>query len=144
MSNTIKFISDKKYAYMSNFYHSPFKFEGINYDSVEHAYQALKTEDPSWRKKIRKAPYPGMAKKLGRSAPLRKDWDNIKRLLMKNLVRAKFEQHSDLASMLVFTSGPIEEDAYWDNYWGTGRAGNGSNHMGKILMEIREELKNEW
>ena len=38
---------DGDYAFLSNFYESPCKFEGDIYPTVEHAFQAAKTITPS-------------------------------------------------------------------------------------------------
>jgi predicted NAD-dependent protein-ADP-ribosyltransferase YbiA (DUF1768 family) len=35
----------------------------------------------------------------------------------------------------------VVEDSKYDNYWGIGREGTGSNTLRKILMQVREELR---
>ena len=78
------------------------------------------------------------AKRLGRKVTLRSDWEQVKLRIMKNLVRVKFLQHPDLRQKLKEVSGPIVEENTWgDKYWGVCN-GIGSNHLGEILMEVRD------
>jgi predicted NAD-dependent protein-ADP-ribosyltransferase YbiA (DUF1768 family) len=59
---------------------------------------------------------------------------------MYKIVKAKFEQHPELAAKLKALTGEIVEENTWnDRFWGVCN-GFGSNHLGKILMRIREEL----
>ena len=53
-----------KYRFLSNFYLSPITYEGIEYPSVEHAYQAAKTFDQKIRQKVADCPTPNEAKKV--------------------------------------------------------------------------------
>jgi ribA/ribD-fused uncharacterized protein len=131
----------KEFDFMSNFYVAPFEYDGKTFATVEHCFQYYKTTDKVWRKKIRAACDPATAKKFGRQCPMRKNWDGMKIHLMGRFVLAKFRQHDDLAEALIATGDrPIEEDAWWDAFWGTGKKGNGDNYMGKILMQVRKTL----
>ena len=61
---------------------------------------------------------------------------------MREAVRAKFQQHEDLRNTLLATGNAmIVEHTERDSYWGDGGDGSGKNMLGKILMEIREELR---
>lgn len=52
-------------------------------------------------------------------------------------------QHSDLTQLLLDTKdAKIIEHTENDDYWGDGGDGKGKNMLGKILMKVREELKN--
>lgn len=42
----------QEYAFLSNFYPSIVQFEGLNYPTVEHAYQAAKSKEFFFRKLI--------------------------------------------------------------------------------------------
>lgn len=149
MDDTIRFISDRKsYGWLSNFHVAPFEFAGHYWKTVEHAFQAAKNcyQEPMLSK-IKNAETPGEAKKLGQQVALRADWEDVKLAFMANIVLAKFCAHPDLALRLVDTGDvPIEEDAKWDRYWGTGKmgpGGTGENNMGKILMQTREIFARE-
>jgi len=91
---------------------------------------------------IRLAPAPMDAKKLGQTGPLRADWEQVKDDVMRRAVRAKFEQNPDIRAILLGTGDEeLIEDALNDDYWGRGAEGTGKNMLGKILMEIRGELR---
>ena len=144
MDDTIRFISDRiTYGWMSNFEHAPFTFNGYEWPTVEHAFQAAKNfyMDPACTE-IREAKTPGEAKRLGRNVALRPDWEEVKVPFMASIVLAKFCSNPELALRLSDTGdAPIEEDAKWDKFWGTGKVGpggTGENNMGKILMSTRD------
>ena len=131
------------FSFFSNFYKSTIYFQGEKYASVEHAYQAYKTLDPHLRKMIQEAPTPGKAKKLGQSVTLRPDWDSVKIDLMRSLVRKKFENPFMKPLLLATDGAKLVEGNHWgDVFWGVCD-GKGQNWLGKILMEVREELKND-
>lgn len=129
------------YRFLSNFAASKVKLDGIEHKSVEHAYQAAKTTNPEGRRRIREAPTPGAAKKLGRSVYLRPDWEEIKFDVMENLLRQKFNQ-PDFKCALLNTGNVelIEVNTWGDKIWGVYR-GKGENHLGKLLMKIRKDLQ---
>ena len=63
---------------------------------------------------------------------------------MEEIVRAKFTQNPKLKEQLLSTGDAIliERNTWNDRYWGVDiRSGVGKNHLGKILMKIRSELK---
>ena len=86
---------------------------------------------------------PGESKRFGRQVALRPDWEKVKFTLMEEIVRAKFTQHPELAEQLLATGQKIiiEGNRWGDTCWGVDiRTGEGENHLGKILMRVREEL----
>lgn len=133
---------DLKYRFLSNFYPSVIWVEGISYPTVEHAYQAMKTLDTSLRIEISKLESPGRAKRAGRILLLRKDWEEIKISVMKDLLYQKFTKYPELKIMLINTEDSILiEGNYWnDTFWGIC-GGKGKNHLGILLMDIRNEFK---
>lgn len=89
---------------------------------------------------------PGQAKRMGRLLPIREDWDRpeIKQDVMLDVLRHKFAPFTKLAGPLVETGGRHLEEGnrHGDDYWGVDlRKGTGSNHLGKLLMQVREELQ---
>lgn len=125
--------------FLSNFWPANVVLDEVTYPSVEHAYQAAKTLDKKKRAEVLKMT-PSQSKKFGKSLTIRPDWDAIKLDLMYDLVRQKF-QHQHLKVRLLETSGELQEGNTWgDTFWGVCR-GQGENHLGKILMRVREELK---
>jgi ribA/ribD-fused uncharacterized protein len=130
------------YAFLSNFHPSTIWVGGKAYPTVEHAYQAYKTLNEGSREMIRNAKDPSIAKKLGRGVEMRPDWDTVKEGLMRDFIRKKFESPF-LAHKLLETgdSELVFGNTWNDRVWGVCR-GTGANLLGKILMEVRQELKN--
>jgi len=140
----IRFISDREhYGFMSNFYGVVFMYQGRQYRTAEHAFQEAKTKDVGWKRRIREAATPKEAKRLGRQCPMDAQWDHHKLSVMRDIVLAKFQSNPKLATKLVATGKRLlEEDAYWDSFWGTGRDGTGRNELGRVLMVVRRKLQN--
>lgn len=129
------------YRFLSNFFPSPITICGIDYPTVEHAYQAAKTLDEDERLHIAALPSPADAKRAGRKLDLRPDWEDTKLDIMENCLRAKFAPGLDLAARLLSTGNArlIEGNHWGDRYWGVCD-GRGENHLGELLMRIREDL----
>ncbi len=130
-----------EYFFLSNFYNAPVTYGGISYYNNEAAFQAQKCTDKADMQQFAQLD-PSQAKRLGRSITLRKDWEQVKISLMTEIVRAKFTQNPELAEKLAATGGAhLEEGNNWgDRIWGTVN-GVGANNLGKILMQIRDELR---
>ena len=161
------------YSWLSNFYFSPVKYEGVWFPCSENAFQAKKSSHLSneeiaryigaenmvkyqlsldmknlgyyYFSKIK----PSEAKKMGKTIPARPDWETIKVDVMKDIIRLKFTQSSKLKTRLLETGDEeiVEGNLWHDNFWGhcncqKCRSIKGTNMLGKILMEVREELKN--
>lgn len=57
-------------------------------------------------------------------------------------LRAKFEQHPDLAARLLHSGDRLlVEHTRNDSYWGDGGDGDGKNRLGHLLMQVRDELQ---
>ena len=88
---------------------------------------------------------PSKAKSKGHQVQLRPDWEDVKVGIMEEIVRAKFRQNPILASWLLATGDRklIEGNTWHDVCWGVdAKTCEGENHLGKILMKIRDELRN--
>ena len=127
------------YRFLSNFWLEPVWFEGMQFPSVENAYQAAKITSGGNR-----VPFttisPGQAKRRGNKLKLRPDWESVKISIMRDLLEKKF-QNKALRALLIATGKiSIEEGNTWgDTFWGICK-GVGENHLGKLLMEIREKM----
>lgn len=130
------------YRFLSNFWICQVMFDGDMYPSSEAAYQAAKTFNIDIRKKIA-AMKPGETKKFARTILIRPDWEDVKVSIMTTIVRDKFTRNSNLRELLLMTGDQelIEGNTWNDTFWGVCR-GTGENNLGKILMKVREELKN--
>jgi hypothetical protein len=98
--------------------------------------------DKNIRKKIISIDTPSKVKAFGRKIDLRKDWENVKVEQMYVIVKNKFERNPGLLKKLIDTGDVllVEGNTWKDTFWGQCPIGNGQNHLGKILMRVREEL----
>ena len=128
------------HEFLSNFHPSPITIDGLEFPTVEHAFQAAKTHIRTEKQTIAAASTPGKAKRLGRKVQLRPGWEGIKIQIMENLVRQKFEKHPELLQQLKDTGDAqlVEGNTWNDRFWGVCR-GTGRNELGKILMRVRDE-----
>jgi ribA/ribD-fused uncharacterized protein len=115
---------------------------GITYPSVEHAYQACKTDDVELKKKIAAEPSHRKARKMGRRVDLIKNWGKTRLNIMEMLVRQKFFSDTDLQDKLIETgSAPLLMVRDDDTFWGITDDGKGDNNLGKILEKVRTEAQ---
>ena len=134
-----------KYHFLSNFYPSELEMDGQTFPTVEHAYQAAKSNSFTEQEWIRSSATPGIAKRRGREVSLRKDWEEVKIEIMTDLIWLKFEQNLGLRKMLLDTGSVVlVEGNFWhDNIWGACFCSEctekkGKNMLGFILMMVRE------
>ncbi len=67
------------------------------------------------------------------------DKDNA---VMKDILRAKVEQHEYVRRKLLETGDrELIEDSWRDDYWGWGPNKDGKNMLGRLWMEIRDEIR---
>lgn len=145
MPEIINFYSLRdKYGEFSNFAPYPIMIEGKTWPTSEHFFQAQKFSGTSHEEEIRLAKSPMIAAQMGRDRkrPLRPDWETVKDDIMRQALYAKFVQHPSLKEMLLATGeASIVEHTKNDSYWGDGGDGTGLNMLGKILVELREQLQ---
>lgn len=133
-----------KAAFLSNFARCQIFYCGAWYPSVEHAYQAMKTDNVAVRYEIAKLDNPGDAKKWGQKLPLRTDWEDVKLVIMEDLLRLKFQCPPYRRLLLETGDATIVEGNTWnDTFWGQCPIGTGENHLGRLLMQIREDIREE-
>ncbi len=130
-----------KYYFLSNFYSAPVMYQGITYQNNEAAFQAMKVTNKSIHLEFSDLP-PNLAKRKGRRVKLRPDWEEVKETFMYEIAKAKFEQNDQLKNWLLQTGESIliEGNTWGDRVWGVCN-GIGENKLGKILMRVRNELK---
>jgi ribA/ribD-fused uncharacterized protein len=79
-----------------------------------------------------------------KSHPLPPNWDSIKLDVMRAGLKLKFDDPKLKALLLSTGDAELVESSYRDMFWGKHPNGNaGENHLGKLLMELRTELKEE-
>ncbi len=135
-----------EYGFLANY--SPYGFykNGIYYPTAEHYYQAEKFDDPVIQKKIICAETPRLASEIGRDRSLvrKNHFRDMKLKVMYDGVLEKFRQNPEIRSKLIETRNQeIREMTVKESYWGVGPEFDGENHMGKILMMVREQVKKE-
>jgi predicted NAD-dependent protein-ADP-ribosyltransferase YbiA (DUF1768 family) len=176
---TVEFHTDAEPNYfLSNFYPHPFRtktkfpklaieFEGEIYPTSEHLYQALKyknetDDEKEWRRKIRTANTPTIAKYLGhQSLYIHYSWQqnyanivrefkdkvryagdfeciDFKASIMRTALLAKFRV-PELRELLLATHPKKLVECSNDKVWGSA----GLSLLGTVLMEVREILLDE-
>ncbi len=146
MNNTrtiLFYRQNDPYGEFSNFSAHSFKLEGKVWPTSEHYFQAQKFAGTEHEETVRNAKTPSISAKLGRSRslPLRADWEVVKEDVMRDALRAKFDQHPKLKSLLLSTGdAELIEHTRNDRYWADGGDGTGKNRLGILLMELRAKL----
>ncbi len=137
------------YGCFSNFSLHSIQLGGEVWQTSEHYYQAQKfvgTQDQTLCQRIHNAPSPEIAAAIGRDPlhSVRPDWDAVKIPIMYKAVLTKFMTYCDLSEILLSTGEQIIiENSPTDAFWGCGLDGCGQNHLGKILMRIRQEIRED-
>jgi ribA/ribD-fused uncharacterized protein len=138
-------LKSGEWGWLSNFAPYPIVVDDVDYPTSEHYYQASKfTHDPTWVAAIlvRKRPYDAWRMGNAPDHPARPDWAQVKDDIMLKALLAKFTQHATLREQLLATGdATIIEHTSKDSYWGDGGDGSGQNKLGRLLMLVREELR---
>lgn len=140
---TIPFFRDT-FSFLSNMYSEggPIFYEGKEYRTSEHAYQAHKMTCEADHEEIRLLQSPLYAKTNTRNKTVRDDWDDVKVGIMLDVLRIKFSEPSMRDLLLATGDAQLTEGNTWnDTFWGVHQ-GVGSNMLGKLLMKVRGELNN--
>lgn len=136
----------KDYHFLSNYYNHTIKFDGLFYRNNIACFIAQMFE-PNDTKKLFSKMLPGQAIRMAEMMrnPREKEWNDIKEDLMYKICYAKFSYATKLRDQLIDTGdAELINETKWDNkFWGTTN-GIGENKLGKILMRIREELKEKY
>ena len=131
---------------LSTFSRHGFFLEGVQWPSAEHYFQAMKFEDLDYRERVRSAPHPKKARRLGRSRfhKPRADWHEVRRVIMTRAVYIKCRSHPEVAERLLATGeAMLVESSAYDYFWGCGRDRRGHNTYGQVLMDVRRKLREE-
>jgi len=149
-----------------------FKIGDLEFKSSEHAYQYCKfsydgadKDTLEYAELVRTCQTPNDSKLLGHQdvrsgfqsrmndniklykdkAIRRADFDNVKIDIMRYVIYHKFDQNVECRNILLSTENKkIYEDSQYDSFWGIGKDKNGENHLGKLLMELRDQLKDKY
>lgn len=148
-TETIYFYKvEDPYNEFSNFAPYPIEVDGFVYPTNEHYFQASKFNDEKLHHTIRECDSPGRAFRYGRNPgykdKIRSDWQTYRLEVMRKAIYAKFTQHDSLKQLLLGTGDVlIVEDSPVDSFWGCGKDRDGQNHLGLLLVELRQKLREE-
>ena len=141
------FFYEQDYYVLSNFSAFRLKWRDIDFDTSEHAYHWEKFSEEHWiQEYIKRAQSAHEAFKIAESHKefRRKDWDDIKVDIMREILEAKARQHTYVKKKLLDTGDrDLIEDSWRDDFWGWGPNKDGKNMLGKLWMEVREKLQKE-
>lgn len=130
-----------EYRWLSNFEPCLVEHDGLVFPSSEAAYQAAKCKNKEDRLLFLTLSA-AESKKMGRKIKIIDHWDDVKDLIMKAILISKFTKNSHLREKLLDTGDKYLEETNWwnDRYWGVCN-GRGDNMLGKILMEVRDQIE---
>jgi len=142
--------NEKPYGAFSNLFRRAMVFEGRDFPTAEHAYQAGKARKEAVREWILSAPSPSLVAMAAHGLytwDIVPNWSRTKFDRMRDVLRAKFTQHKDLQELLLSTGDArLVEASRTDNAvnrtWGEVN-GKGLNMLGVLLMEVREEIREQ-
>ena len=135
---------EQDFYVLSNFSSFTLEWKGIRFDTSEAAYHCEKfVGKPAVMTAIQHAPSAHEAFKIAEHyKPFRRtDWDAVKVSIMREILRAKADQHEYVRRKLIATGArTLIENSWRDDYWGWGPNRDGQNMLGKLWMEIRASL----
>jgi ribA/ribD-fused uncharacterized protein len=134
------------YGCFSNYYLINFELDGYIWKSSEHYFQAQKFINTEYFEMIRQTNTAKEAAKIGRNRdlPIIKNWDNIRISIMKKALLAKFQQNIFIQQKLLETNDMnLIENAPRDYFWACGLDRTGENQFGKLLMIVRNTIKED-
>lgn len=140
---TVPYYETSNFCF-SNFSAHTIELKGVKYPTVEHARHAQKFSGKTLRRRIVQCSSPIAVWNVahGLKSHWRKDGADVKVGVLMDITRAKVAQHDDMQAALKDTgSEEIMELNPHNAFWGGGIDNLGQNRMGRILMKIRDELK---
>ena len=133
-------------GYLGNYSNHGFYKDDVFYKTVEHYYQSKKFDNKQIIEKILNCDTPKEASNIGRDINNKRisNFKDKKLDIMYEGVLEKFRQNTDIRSKLIETRNEeIREMTVKESYWGVGPDETGENHIGKILMDVRKQVKKE-
>lgn len=126
--------------------HHPFTLEEQEWPTAEHYYQAKLFDNPSIQTKILALPNAKAVERFVRWRFLqkKKGWKALRQVLMTRAIYTKCKTYPEVAEKLLATGDKIlVENSAYDYFWGCGRDRRAENTYGKVMMNVREKLKQE-
>lgn len=159
-TDTEVFFYEQDFYVLSNFSAFTLTWKGIRFDTSEAAYHwekfnydyeddgsvPLSNDLAPLREQIRTAISAHEAFKIAERNKqfVRKDWSLVRLGIMRQLLRAKVDQHEYVKVKLLATGDRmLIEDSWRDSFWGWGEDKKGHNALGLLWMSIRDDVKAE-
>ncbi len=132
----------------------PLQINGVRILTTEALYQACRFPHmPEVQREIigQHSPMTAKMKSKPHRKDSRSDWNQVRYKVMRWCLRVKLAQNYDEFGQLLLATydRPIVEQSRKDDYWGakladvTGDTLIGQNVLGRLLMELREKLKED-
>lgn len=139
------FFYEHDFYVLSNFSAFSIWWEGRRFGTSEAAYHWMKFAGyPGVQDRIAAATSAHEAFKIARAhaSAVRPDWDLVKVEVMREILLAKVAEHPYVRVKLLATGQrELVEDSWRDDFWGWGPDRSGRNQLGKLWMEIRDDLR---
>lgn len=143
-TDTHVFFYEQDFYVLSNFSAFRVTFRGTTFDTAEAAYHYQRFTSAQDRRGVlyTESAHDSFRYAQAHKANQRPDWDAIKFDVMREILRAKADQHEYVRRKLLATGDRILVENSWrDDVWGWGPNRDGQNMLGKLWMEIRAELR---
>ena len=139
---------------LTNFYQEPVNIENAytkiveTWPAVENYFQAMKTNLGATHKQLQNMAPAAVVQSSTKPVPFdMQAWDAYGRFnIMRRALEAKFARGTALGNMLMGTQGRVlVEKTYGrtnaERVWGADDGINGANHLGRMLMTIRDSMQ---
>ena len=134
-----------EHRWLSNMTYVDITYDGIRFLSTENFYQAMKYQDKIVRVNVATLK-PHEAKAYSRANKMTSLVFEEKKLeIMEYAQKQKYSKEPFKSKLLATGDALLEEGNWWgDKFWGVDiKTRQGENHLGKIIMKIRDQLKQE-
>jgi ribA/ribD-fused uncharacterized protein len=142
-SGDIEYITDVNSHPLSNFYVESITINNTQWPSAIHYLEVQSFQPLPASAFVSCLDTPRDAFTFARqySHLVSNDWMNINIQVMEKALLEKFKQNIDLQKLLIDTNGMyLSEHTDKDNFWGDNLDDSGQNWLGKLLMNLRNEL----
>ena len=138
----------ERWGLFSNFARTPIVLHGVTFGSAEQLFQLMKFKDEEPIRAVYQARNPKMTAKKWERIHRRPDWGSMIVDAMKFCIQQKYEQHEAFCKLLEESKEKyiVEDQTSFPkkmpDTWGTKLCGDyytGSNLLGRLLMELREQ-----
>lgn len=144
-TNEQVFFYEQDFYVLSNFSSFTLQWKGIRFDTSEAAYHWEKFDfRDDIRHMIQHSISAHEAYQIAATYAhrVRPDWHDVRVGIMKDILRAKVAQHEYVHRKLLNTGNrELVENSWRDSFWGWGPHKDGQNMLGKLWMEVREEIR---